>query len=797
MLPNANAEDFGPFDAFAPLAQLSELDPLAPTLPAPTWISDIPESVYPRDGTIVMVQGTFAAQPQPLEQPQQVQTTPTPVPPTGAFGGVRPDALSPELLERRLQDINPSASESLSPYTARTTGQTDLGDILRSSNTVRTVETQRRSSISFDPIIRGYRQGQIYTNSDGQNYIPARQDLDTAISKIDPGRIQNVNVVAGPYGLRYGPGFGFIDITTLPTARSNGNGYVTEYRDTFNVISNGGQVYNREVASIGAENWGLRVGSGQRKGSDYVAGNGQHIPGSYSSTDTNIDFGYSFSEYQRMEVSYMRYDQGYTQYPARFFDLNFLKTDSVNLRYTGQDPTKPWTMASGQIWFNNTQFGGNNANKYLPYYPEGQYAVQAIDLQQGVALPAPTAANPAPSIGNISASTSGQTSNTGARTGLTFGELDERHVNVGSDFRFIDQAITENYSFSAPVTPIAPFSTNQPRSYFTDPGIYTEFVRPGAIWTSSAGFRVDYTTSRAFGDQITNGSLAPPGTNLSASNQLFAGYWNNTLNITQELTANGGVGYAERAPTLTERYADGIFLQSLQSGYTRVIGDPTLNKERNIQVDVGFKADYGSFRARGNAYYAFISNYITFYGSGVAIPPYPSAVLVHYMNTPLATLAGFDWNMEYDLNSRWTAFANEYYIRGEDMSIHAPLPLIPPLMSVLGLRLHDSNGGQRWGVEGFVRIADAQSRLAAIRGTATSTTPDLLVEQPTQGWTTLNIRGYYNWSRNVSITGGINNLTNTFYVQSIDPRVVSPLNGTTTALYSPGISPYMGFDCRF
>ena len=48
-------------------------------------------------------------------------------------------------------------------------------------------------------------------------WSPVRQDLDSMISKVDPSLIEDVTVIPGPYGLRFGPAFSFIDVQTLPT----------------------------------------------------------------------------------------------------------------------------------------------------------------------------------------------------------------------------------------------------------------------------------------------------------------------------------------------------------------------------------------------------------------------------------------------------------------------------------------------------------------------------------------------------------------------------------------------------
>src|SRR5690606_22962140 len=131
---------------------------------------------------------------------------------------------------------------------------------------------------------RGYKFGQIYTKATGAYYFPVREDLDTMLSKIDPGMIREVIVIPGPYGLRYGPGFSFIDIITLDTPRYE-DGPESHGRLNGNIRTNGGQLYGRATAYGGSDNYGYRISYGHRKGSDYDAGSGLAIPSSYNNRD--------------------------------------------------------------------------------------------------------------------------------------------------------------------------------------------------------------------------------------------------------------------------------------------------------------------------------------------------------------------------------------------------------------------------------------------------------------------------------------------------------------------------------
>ena len=79
------------------------------------------------------------------------------------------------------------------------------------------VKAQQRTPITTDPRVRGSRSGR--TLASGSYWAPARDDLDTMLSKIDSRLIQNVVVIQGPYAARYGPGFDFIDFQLLESPR--------------------------------------------------------------------------------------------------------------------------------------------------------------------------------------------------------------------------------------------------------------------------------------------------------------------------------------------------------------------------------------------------------------------------------------------------------------------------------------------------------------------------------------------------------------------------------------------------
>ncbi len=245
------------------------------------------DSVYHFGDTIVIDHGVFrAAYQQPLAplqplQPVQPQNI-TPTEPTLPGAALSP--LAGTSIAELAAAVGGSPVQGVGQAQAQLIAPTDLGGLLQSANSVQSVNTTRRSPVALAPNIRGYEFNEIYSQANGAYWFPVREDLDSMLSKVDPGMVQNVVVIPGPYGVQYGPGLSFIDIEMSDTPRYD-DGPGSDYRANGNIRTNGGQLYGRLTAEGGSDDYGYRISYGHRTGDDYTAGNGLSIPSSYDSGD--------------------------------------------------------------------------------------------------------------------------------------------------------------------------------------------------------------------------------------------------------------------------------------------------------------------------------------------------------------------------------------------------------------------------------------------------------------------------------------------------------------------------------
>ncbi len=380
---------------------------------------------------------------------------------------------------RQLAAESPAAN-ILSGDEASARNTTDTGDLLGKSNKNPGVYIQQRNPIISDPRIRGYHFGQYLVRADGAFWYPARLDVDSILSKIDSKMIDDVVVVNGPYSSRHGPGFAFIDVATRPTPRAAG---CPEWHGQTGLTYNGnGQQWSgNQYLEWGATHWGASLYYGHRIGSDYLDGNGDHVPSSYNSRNVNFAFGFDATQDTSVEFRYLRQDQTDVELPGQFTDIDYLSADGFSLNLTSKD--RPWAdLVSMDGWYNRTRAagGGNRASK--------QALFDSVFDQ------------PAPNSGLLTLPRNSETDfdvvSTGFTWAATWGEPGQIQTTFGTDLRHYEQSLDEVQIRPAGSGLFRTATEDTvaliPASESTNPGLFTELVVPtGGRLKVKTGARVD------------------------------------------------------------------------------------------------------------------------------------------------------------------------------------------------------------------------------------------------------------------------------------------------------------------
>ncbi|MCA9059914.1 MAG: TonB-dependent receptor [Planctomycetaceae bacterium] len=654
----------------------------------------------------------------------------------------------------------------------------DVGDLLRKAISSHGVSTQERTPITTDTRVRGQKAGQVLAS--GSYWTPARMDLDTMMNKIDSRLVADVIVIKGPYSSRYGPGFRFVDFDLIQTPRYTD--FESHGSTSFDYDSNGEQPYGRQSLWGGSEDWGYRVSYGIRSGSDYQTGAGTEIPASYKSRDLFVAFGWDVSPTEHYEFNYLRLDQTDVEFPGLVYDINYLVTDGFELKYVNTAPELGDRLDS-EVWLNATRFEGDT-------------------LKSGKARQIPNLStilySPIPGDGYAITNVAGKSM--GYRTELTFGEVGDTQMTIGSDLTHVRQKLND-------IEPLIPDPNDNnfpiPPSYSVDTGLFWEGLVPvNESLVLSTGSRVDLIAFNA--DNEVAGVPITIADNLDTDSLqremfLWSGFVSAEYKLDESWSATLGTGYAQRPPTLTELYTNDSFIGSLQRGLTALEGDPQLKPERLKQIDVGLTGNYDDVRLGAHGYFSWIDDMITYdllSPAGGAGGVGGFAQSAQFVNTKKAILAGFETYGEADLAPWLTSFGTLSYIEGRDLSRdaasrfgmggrsgilgrnHEPLPGISPLESRVGLRLHDAASAGNWGLETSARIVDNQDRIASS-----------LEEIATPGFTTYDVR-FFKRKDAWLLTTGVENLTNKYYREHLDYR-------TGRGVYRPGVNFYAGVEVTY
>lgn len=599
-------------------------------------------------------------------------------------------------------------------------------------------------------------------------------DLDTLVSKLDAGVIDQVRAIDGPYSARLGPGFTFLDISLARSPRFDGLDWYGRGSATFQ--SNGRQWYGRQTIWAGDANWGLRAGYGHRTGNDYEAGDESQIPASYQSRDIDLAVGFDLSPNSHVEFNLLRLDQSDVEFPGQFYDMDFLVTDAQELNYVLVDQAY-FDVLGVDVWFNRTRFEGSSQRtgkrRQIPILNDPLDFVAFTDVDAV---------------------------SSGLRVELGWGESDGRFI-AGADLRYLEQELNETNSKN--VINFDPFTGTEtlfrssaanfpiPRSHSTNPGLFVEWE---VTWSdrlaTRAGSRADWVSTNASNSNLPDELAGIQGTAFSQNFALGAAFVTTSYQLSEHWMTRGAVGTSMRPPTMTELYAGAPFLAVLQQGFSAPLGDPQLDPERLIQLDWGLTAQFERLRMGANLFHGWIKDYVTFEALQRQFTLFVDDALgVQFVNTERATLAGGEAFVEYDYGPSLTWFGSYRSVEGRDHTRNGrgvidggdeePLPAIAPAESRLGARWHEPGAESRWGVEVSTRIVDNQDRVATS-----------LLERETPGFTTFDVRAFWHVNAKLLLVSGVENITDKHYREHLDLR-------TGRGVFQPGVNFYFGCELTY
>ncbi len=513
---------------------------------------------------------------------------------------------------------------------------------------------------SQKPVLRGLVGPQVLTLVDGMR-LDVLRSYGNHAPLIDPQLIERVEVIRGPASILYGSDAigGVINIITKkPDFFSND--FVLKGDVGLQYHSVNQQNLAQLTLSSKMNNWDAMINMNRRIAEDVQTPKGTLENTSFRGWSIHGHLGYNFNPKHRAEFRTQLNRMNDVGVPVNPYaiDAKFLKynRDMVLFAYKYYNPEGKWSNLSVQAHY---QKGERNFDAYLSRIPKGTLFVNQL-------------LNAERTVDSYSANiqTSYLFSHTNMlTTGLDlFAEFDD--TKRIADPAIINAAGDVVKNPPADLTPPTPKSNRQGIGFFVE----DEF-NPGEKWSFTFGTRFDYIRSEA---DATVGTLAETAFNETDSD--ISASIGALFRLTESVYFIANVGQAFKAPTLQERFFKG----TAQVGYLH--GNPNLDSEKSVNIDTGVKWNFARLEGEFNLFRNEINNLI------VMMPVSVQADTFLYDNVGQAELYGSEFQTNIELTQALRIFVNASFVRGTDVNTDAPLPKIPPLQGLLGIRFEQTNG---------------------------------------------------------------------------------------------------------
>lgn len=530
-------------------------------------------------------------------------------------------------------------------------------------NTINGFSVIKRGNYAIDPSFRGAQYEQLNIQYDGgtkaMHACPNRMDPIT--THIIPEEIAKIEIVKGPYTVRYGATFG--GVINMVTQKPDYEDYGIHGKVSAGYESNGNSIVNLVQLQYIKEKFDIIANAGYRDFGNYEDGNGFEIPSSFRSTDYGIKVGYNFSENQRIQAHWRQSFGRDVLHAALPMDTEYDNSSIISLDYKRDNIGKTVKSFTAKAYYSYVDHLMTNTNRPSFMMTEASSAVDATTIGGKLEL------NWKP-IANLN----------------IFSGVDAMHITRDGGRTRLVKAMNGN------MLPM-PMTFNDKvwqDSYITDIGVFSEFKYNLNLSTIlTAGIRYDNVVS----------DIKDPEVDFEAMYDLEKRTEHNVSTtisvkkfVSDHFTIEAAYGRGVRSANMIERYINHFNVGQDPFEY---IGNPNLKAEVNNQFEIGFKGredlqnGFNGFKYEASFYYSFFENYIvgivdetqTRKFMPMALPSNPKV----FRNLDEAYKTGFEIMGEID-------FLNDYYFKTELAYVYAKnkdlaesLPLTPPLTTRLSV----------------------------------------------------------------------------------------------------------------
>ena len=570
----------------------------------------------------------------------------------------------------------------------------DIGDLFRD---VPGFNVVKRGGYAMDPVFRSFRNEQLNVQYDGgiqvMHACPNRMDPIT--THVIPEEVENIELIKGPFSVRYGQTMGgilnIITTTPDPSDQFTIGGSVEGGFET-----NGNSKLTRLTLNTANKNYDAVINGGIRDFGNYKNGDNLEIPSSFKSYDYSAKLGINTAQNQRLQLGWRQSFGRDIQHVGLPMDTDEDNSKVVSVDYLIKNLSPALYSITFKGFLSKVDHIMTNRNRPNFMMVDGTATVDALTA--------------------------------GGKLEFSIIPGAKNQLYAGMDFRYLARdgervrLMKRNMMTGEPIDPpMRMVDLIWQDALQTDLGVFVENrVFTNSNFTFTTGIRADFIGSEIKNPAADFLALYPElgkRTEINVSGNLTAEY-----RINKDWDVEWAIGRGTRTANMEERYINHFTLGADAYEY---VGNPDLKAEANHQTELSLNKNKGNFQLKVSAFYSYITNYITAAVDETLDRKFMPMMMPQnarrFQNIDEATQTGFEIQTEYKFANYFTATALASYTRAQNLDWDEPLPEIPPFSALLGLAFQ-----KEWITVDFRgRYASDQNRISESFGE--SSTPDFFV----------------------------------------------------------------------
>lgn len=637
-----------------------------------------------------------------------------------------------------LEDI--SQSEVIVDQTKRVTQPRSVGDLFKD---IKGFGIVKRGAYASEPVFRSFKYEQLNIQYDGGakilNACPNRMDPIT--THVIPEEVEKIEIVKGPFTVRFGQNFGGIINIVTKTNTKNEQGFHGTLETGYE--SNGGNSATGISFGYFAKKVDVHVNGSYRDFGNYEDGNGIEVPSSFKTADYAVKIGVNPTENQRIKFTWRQSFGRDILHAGLPMDSPFDDSLLGGIDYKLEKISEKVESFTAKVFYSYVDHLMTN---------EGRPSFKMTD-----------AASPV------------QSKTYGGKMELVIRPSERTRVYVGVDANIIGREgdrtriVKMMNGMMLPVPKTFVDKIWQDAS-LNDLGVFGEGkFNVANNLTLTAGIRADFI-STGIDDPASDFEMLYGG-EIKDQNEVNIGA-NASLKYQKDgFQAQLALGRGIRTASMVERYINHFNVGSDPYEY---VGNPYLNPEVNNQIEVSFLKHFNRIDLGASVFYSFLTNYISAeVNSDIPrkfMPTVPPVVAKQFINLDKAMQTGAELTFNVKIIESLMFTSDFSYTYAQNKYLDEPLAQIPPFTSILGLKFEKSN----YFLALQSRIVSKQDRVS-----------DAFMEQESPGFSTFDFRAGYEPISGLSIGAAVVNVFDEAYYEHLNYSYKNS-NVLSGRIYEPG-----------